>query len=394
MERAADAAPAVGDSGRHVRRGAVGTGRYDRQCRAADDRPRAGSLVGRFDLGGQCLSAGDRRFAAEFFDAGRCRRLPPHLHRRTRLLHPLVGRLRFCRLAGNADRHAGDSGIRRCGCGEYQYVDHPYHLPARPVGARHGHQCHGGGHRLGGGADARGRDSFDGVVALALRHQYSDRHRGRLAQHAFPAVQSRPALRPSLRLARRRNERPDLRAVDRFGRGFFARARSAHRGLRRVGVLRGGLSLRAQPAPETLSVAAVRSAAHSDLFALGFHVDLLLRRADAGSGGTAVLLTEGAGLQRRTDRTSAHGVASRDRRRCPRGGAAGRARPCGCVGRRGTDGHGCRTVVAGPAARPSDRRGDHLALYVSAALALAGALASSTRISLALPESLRRAKEA
>ena len=36
----------------------------------------------------------------------------------------------------------------------------------------------------------------------------------------------------------------------------------------------------------------------------------------------------------------------------------------------------------------------HLALYVSAALALAGALASSTRISLALPESLRRAKEA
>ena len=35
----------------------------------------------------------------------------------------------------------------------------------------------------------------------------------------------------------------------------------------------------------------------------------------------------------------------------------------------------------------------HLALYVSAALALAGALASSTRISLALPESLRRAKE-
>lgn len=99
---------------------------------------RAGSLVGRFDLGGQCLSAGDRRFAAEFFDAGRCRRLPPHLHRRTRLLHPLVGRLRFCRLAGNADRHAGDSGIRRCGCGEYQYVDHPYHLPARPVGARHG----------------------------------------------------------------------------------------------------------------------------------------------------------------------------------------------------------------------------------------------------------------
>lgn len=96
----------------------------------------------------------------------------------------------------------------------------------------------------------------------------------RLAQHAFPAVQSRPALRPSLRLARRRNERPDLRAVDRFGRGFFARARSAHRGLRRVGVLRGGLSLRAQPAPETLSVAAVRSAAHSDLFALGFHVDL------------------------------------------------------------------------------------------------------------------------
>ena len=157
MERAADAAPAVGDSGRHVRRGAVGTGRYDRQCRAADDRPRAGSLVGRFDLGGQCLSAGDRRFTAEFFDAGRCRRLPPHLHRRTRLLHPLVGRLRFCRLAGNADRHAGDSGIRRCGCGEYQYVDHPYHLPARPVGARHGHQCHGGGHRLGGGADARGR---------------------------------------------------------------------------------------------------------------------------------------------------------------------------------------------------------------------------------------------
>ena len=147
MERAADAAPTVGDSGRHVRRGAVGTGRYDRQCRAADDRPRAGSLVGRFDLGGQCLSAGDRRFAAEFFDAGRCRRLPPHLHRRTRLLHPLVGRLRFCRLAGNADRHAGDSGIRRCGCGEYQYVDHPYHLPARPVGARHGHQCHGGGHR-------------------------------------------------------------------------------------------------------------------------------------------------------------------------------------------------------------------------------------------------------
>ena len=36
----------------------------------------------------------------------------------------------------------------------------------------------------------------------------------------------------------------------------------------------------------------------------------------------------------------------------------------------------------------------HLAGYVSAALALAGALASSTRISLALPESLRRAKEA
>ena len=36
----------------------------------------------------------------------------------------------------------------------------------------------------------------------------------------------------------------------------------------------------------------------------------------------------------------------------------------------------------------------HLALYVSAALALAGALASSARISLALPESLRRAKEA
>lgn len=124
------------------------------------------------------------------------------------------------------------------------------------------------------GPTLAGRDSFDGVVALALRHQYSDRHRGRLAQHAFPAVQSRPALRPSLRLARRRNERPDLRAVDRFGRGFFARARSAHRGLRRVGVLRGGLSLRAQPASETLSVAAVRSAAHSDLFALGFHVDL------------------------------------------------------------------------------------------------------------------------
>ena len=42
---------------------------------------------------------------------------PPHVDRRTRLLHPLVGRLRFCRLAGNADRHAGDSGIRRCGCG-------------------------------------------------------------------------------------------------------------------------------------------------------------------------------------------------------------------------------------------------------------------------------------
>ena len=62
----------------------------------------------------------------------------------------------------------------------------------------------------------------------------------------------------------------------------------------------------------------------------------------------------------------------------------------------------------GAAHRSDDRRGahgalffhlfpsnsTHLALYVSAALALAGALASSTRISLALPESLRRAKEA
>ena len=69
-------------------------------------------------------------------------------------------------------------------------------------------------------------------------------------------------------------------------------------------------------------------------------------------------------------------------------------RPAGCSPRRGSS-------VRRPARRswrsffhlfPSNST--HLALYVSAALALAGALASATRISLALPESLRRAKEA
>ena len=110
-------------------------------------------------------------------------------------------------------------------------------------------------------------------------------------------------------------------------------------------------TVRAQPAPQTLSDPPLRPAAHPDLFGFGRHVDLLVPRANAGHGSAAVLPATRIRLRRSGDRAADDRMAGRDHGRGSRGRNARRAHPRRTARRDGADGNGRGTVPAGLPAR-------------------------------------------
>ena len=285
------------------------------RCRRS---PELGSLVGRFDLGGQCLSAGDRRFAAEFFstlgDVVGYRRI-------------YIGGLVFftlssvgCAFAGSLEMLIAMRVIQGFGGAAVVSINtsiiriiYPRDQLGRGMGINA---------TVVAIASVAGPTLAAAILSMASWHWLFAIN----IPIGIAAVWLSMRFLPynPVRLSDRRFDWRDgvmnaltfgllIASVEGFSHGLDPRIVAC--GASAFCVV-GYLFVRSQlrkPYP-LLPFDLLRIPI---FFALGFHVDLLLRRADAGSGGTAVLLTEGAGLQRRPDRTSAHGVASRDRRRCP-----------------------------------------------------------------------------
>ncbi len=214
----------MGHPGRSVRRLAVGDRQRHRQRRPAHHRAGTGDLVGRLDLDRQRLPAGHHDLAAVVFGIGRRGGLPQSLYRRPDALHRGLGGLRPFDITPDAGAGARDAGVRRRGRHIGQHHAYPHHLPQGATGTRHGHQRHGRRRVVGRRAYAGCGHPLRRRVAVALRREHPHRAGGAVAEPPLPAGQSRAGERTPFRLARRRNERPDLRLADGFGRRVFARA--------------------------------------------------------------------------------------------------------------------------------------------------------------------------
>ena len=256
--RTAHAPQGMGHPGRGVRRVALGDRRHDRQRRPAHHRAGIGHFVGRLDLDRQCLSAGHHGFAALVLGAGRRGRLPQNLHRRADALHGGFGGLRTLGIAPDPRAGARHAGIRSRGHHLGQHHADPLHLPQSPAGPRYGHQRHGGRRVVGGRADTGRRNPLRSQLAVAVRREHPDGARCPGAQPEVPAGKSRPGERTPVRLARRGDERPDVRPADGLGRRLLARAGPAPAHAGRRSAVSHRILLHPQPAARALSHPAVR----------------------------------------------------------------------------------------------------------------------------------------
>ncbi len=178
-QRPAASRTLLGHPLRRARRAACRARQRDRERRAADHRARPARHRRRLDLGRQRLSAHHHDLAAAAGCAGRPNRLPARLCRRARAVHGFVAGLRAGRFARLARGDARGPGLRRGRHHERQHRAGADDLPAAPARAGRLAQRDGGGARLGDRADhrvgrARGHD-----LAVAVRDQRADRHRGR-----------------------------------------------------------------------------------------------------------------------------------------------------------------------------------------------------------------------
>ena len=292
---------------------------------------RSSRQPGLLDLDRQRLSARDHDLAAAAGVARRDHRLSPRLSGGLVLFTLRIAVLRAVAHAAAADDGAHHAGIWRGRDHERQRGAGPLHLSARSARPRHRHQ-RAGGRRLGRGrADGRRRHSGRRHLALAVRDQHPDRHRGAGAGLALPAAHA--ARQSRLRLAERGAERDHLRRRHRRDR-----QRRPRRGACRS-------TCRNSPSPLVAGVLLVRRQTHMASPLLP--VDLLRIPIFALSIATSIAsfcaqmlafvalpfyLESRFGYSAVADRPADHALADRHRVRGAPGRTAGRAlsgRPAG-----------------------------------------------------------------
>lgn len=347
--RPAASATLLGDrlrrTGHHARRAR----RRDRERRAADDRARPARLRRRIDLDRQRLSARRHDHAAAARIARRAHRLSPRLHLRAGGFHRGVARLRAVRLTADARRDARDPGLRRGRHHERERGARADDLPVVDARTRALDQRDGGRAVVGDRADGRLRNPIVRVVAVAVRGQRADRHRGSVRQRA--RVAGEPATRRTVRLCERADERVRVRAADHGRRRARPRRKPRIRRGRTRGRARHRLLLREAPVVAAGAAAAGRPDAHPDVRAVDRHVGRLLHVADARVRRAAVLAAAFARLLAGRNRVVHDAVAARDRVRRAARGRAVRS----LLGRHPRR-HRARAVRGRPAVAGDDRR--------------------------------------
>ena len=188
----ADPATLLGDARHRARPHARCARQRDRQRRAAHHRAKSARERSRLDLDRQRLPARHHHFAAAARLARRPHRLSAHLSGRADAVYDRVARLRVVHLAADARARSRGSGLRRGGHHEREHRARAHDLSAHAARARHRDQRDGGGGVVGGRADGRLRRARRRCVAVAVRDQRADRHRGDRRRLQGFAVESRP----------------------------------------------------------------------------------------------------------------------------------------------------------------------------------------------------------